>query len=48
MVRRASLALLIATVATLAAFSVVALGGPAIATLELTTRDALTPALAPG
>ena len=45
--RRLLLALLIAAVATLLARSVVALGGPAVARLELAVGDALTPALAP-
>ncbi len=45
--RRALLAVLLAVTATLGAVSVVTLGGPAIATLELTARDALTLALAP-
>ena len=46
-VRRLLLALLIAAAAALAAAAIVALAGPAIATLELSARDALTPALAP-
>jgi len=46
-VRRVLIALLIAVTGMLAAALVVVLGGPGVATLELTARDALTPSLAP-
>jgi len=46
-VSRALLALMIAAAATLAAAAVVTLGGSAVATLELSARDALAPPLAP-
>ena len=44
---RALLALLIAAAATLVAAALSTLGGPAVATLELSARDALAPPLAP-